>query len=385
LPQGPKRAVIFSYHTAGFGARKASIVFLAEALAELGWQVGFVTAQLSRLSALVRVPRLKDVPEGRRNVWIPRSDRLSTFVWVPPFHPATTGMDLINRMATPLFALYPHLLPEAIRRRVRSAELVIIESCSAVLLLPLLKKLAPKAKFVYRASDRLNAIGMHPMLTTVLNQTAADYDLFTAPSELILADCPAGVKTCHLPQGLEKSLFHAAVPSPFESAGPHAIIAGDMMFDHASVEMMVKNFPDMTFHTFGRMDVRDLTSYRNLIHHGEVPFETLRDFIVHADIGIAPYHDNAEHHYLNTTSLKLVQYTYARLPILAPHFVKGDRDHVKDYTPGDEASIIGAMRAALGVDRRTIDRSGIYDWREIAQRMLEEVRLDSEARISKAV
>lgn len=385
MSQGPKRAVIFSYHTAGFGARKASIVFLAEALAELGWQTGFVTAQLSRLSALAGVPRLKDVPEDRRNVWLPQSGRLSAFVWVPLFHPATTGVGLLNRIATPLFALYPHLLPETIRDRVRAAHLVIIESCSGVLLLPLLRKLAPEAKFVYRASDRLDAIGMHPMLTTVLNRTAADYDLFTAPSELILADCPPGARTCHLPQGLEKSMFHAAVPRPFDSAGPHAVIAGDMMFDHASVEMMARNFPDMTFHTFGRMDVRRIAACRNLVHHGEVPFETLRDFIVHADLGIAPYVDDAGHHYLNTTSLKLVQYTYARLPIVAPDFVKGGRDHVKGYTPGDEASITRAVQAALGVDRRKIDCSGIYDWREIAQRMLEEVGLDRARQIPKAV
>lgn len=368
-----KSAVFFSYHTAGFGARKASVVFLAEALAGLGWQTSVVTTQLSRLSVLAGVPRLKNVPEDQRNTWIDLSDGLSTFVWVPLLHPATSKFGLLDRLATPLFHLYPRLLPEAVRHRVRAAQLIVIESCAAVLLLPLLRKLAPTAKFVYRACDPLNTVGMHPMLQTTLDRTAAQYDLFTAPSRGALADYDPDVKTCYLPQGIDKSLFDRPVPSPLEGGGPQAVIAGDMMFDYVSVEMMMRNFPNVTFHMFGSMNVEPFSSFPNLAYHGEVPFETLRDFMIHADIGIAPYLDRPDYHYLCESSLKLVQYTYASLPILAPHFCKGDRDHLKGYTPGDEESIVRAAEEALRVNPQTVDRSGVYDWREVAETMLAEV------------
>jgi 2-beta-glucuronyltransferase len=364
----------------GFGARKASTVFFAEGLARLGWQIDFVTAQLSLLSVLAGVPRLKMVPDKQRNTWIERGNGISTFVWLPPFHPATTGFRLVNRMATPLFYLYPHLLPETIRRRVRSSQLIIIESCSAVMLFPLLKKLAPNATFIYRACDPLDAIGMHPILETVLNRTAADYDLFTSPSKIILETFPSNVKTCYLPQGIQKSLFDVSVPSPFEGNGPHAIIAGDMMFDLLSFEMMVRNFPHITFHAFGRMELGDLISSHNLIHYGEVPFETLRDYMVHANFGIAPYLDRPDVRYLTESSLKFVQYTYARLPILAPSFCKGGRDHLKCYTPGDEASIILAVEEVCRVDRRTIDRSDVYDWHETVAKMLRDVDLPGDVK-----
>lgn len=369
----PKSAVIFSYHTVGFGARKASVVFLAEALAGLGWQTNVVTTQLSRLSVLAGVPRLKNVPEDRRNIWIDLSDRLSAFVWVPLLHPATTKFGLLNRIATPLFHLYPHLLPDAVRRRVRSSQLVVIESCAAVLLLPVLRKLAPTALFIYRACDPLNTVGMHPMLQETLDRTAAHYDLFTSPSRAILADYNEDVKTCHVPQGIDKSLLDVSVPSPLEGDGPHAIIAGDMMFDYVSVEMMMRNFPNVTFHMFGRMNVERFSAFPNLAFHGEVPFGTLRDFMVHADIGIAPYLDLSHYHYLSDSSLKLIQYTYAGLPILAPHFCKGGRDHLKGYTPGNEESIVRATEEVLRVNRQAVDRSGVYDWREIAEMMLAEV------------
>lgn len=373
--QPANRAVIFSYHSMGFGTRKNSVVFLAEGLAELGWRIDLVTAQLSFLSVLARVPRLKTIPRHQRNTWLERTPLISNFVWVPAIHPATTRHGFIDRLATPVFRLYPHLVPEAIRERARSARLIVIESCSAVMLYPLLKRLSPNAKFVYRACDSLEAIGMHPVMKEIESETAPDYDLFTSPSNLLLEAYPPSVRTCLLPQGLQKALFDVPVASPFENGGPHAIVAGDMMFDRLSFGTMVRNFPQMTFHAFGRMDLGDLQQYENLVRHGEVPFETIRSYIVHADLGIAPYLDRPDVHYLGESSLKLVQYTYARLPILAPYFCKAGRDHVKDYRPGEEASIVRAVEEALLVDRRTIDRSDVKDWQEIAAKMLSEVGL----------
>ncbi len=81
--QRPKRVVLFSYHSIGFSARKNSIVFWAEKLAEIGWQVDFVTTQLSLLSVLASVPRLSNIPRHQRNRWIAQSHDLSSFIWVP--------------------------------------------------------------------------------------------------------------------------------------------------------------------------------------------------------------------------------------------------------------------------------------------------------------
>ncbi len=370
-----KSSVIFSYHSMGFGGRKNSVIFLAEALANMGWKIDLVTAQLSLLSKLAGVPRLRQIPSSQHNRWLRRTDQISNFVWIPALHPATTPFKSLNRLATPLFVLYPYLLPQVVRERVRRARLVVVESCSAVLLYPLLKKLAPNAKFVYRACDSLDAIDMHPMLAKAAVKTAPDYDLFTSPSRLLLSDFPSNAKKCHVPQGLEKVLFDVSAPSPFVRPGPHAIVAGDMMFDISSFEMMVKNFPQITFHTFGRMELAGLEAFGNLVHHGEVPFETLVGHIVHADLGIAPYLDRPEVHYVAESSLKLVQYTYAQLPILAPYFCKGDLDHLKGYRPGDKQSIVRAVEEVLLVDRRTIDRSYVCDWNEIATKMLSKVDL----------
>jgi 2-beta-glucuronyltransferase len=372
-----KRTVIFSYHSIGFGNRKNSVIFLAEALARLGWKVDVVTAQLSLLSRLAGVPRLRQIPTSQCNRWLQQTDQISNFVWIPILHPATTPFKPLDRLATPLFHLYPYLLPHAVRERVREAQLVIIESCSAVLLFPLLKKLAPDARFVYRASDSLEAVDMHPMLGRAAIETAPDYDLFTSPSHRLLATFPAGINKCHVPQGLEKALFDASAPAPFPGSGPNAVVAGDMMFDLESFELMVKNFPGVKFHVFGRMKLEGFGTYANLVHHGEVPFETLVGHLLYADLGIAPYLDRPEVHYLAESSLKLIQYTYAQLPILAPYFCRGDLEHVRVYNPGNEGSIIKALNQALSVNRQTIDRSGVLDWNKVAVEMLTKLDLSA--------
>jgi 2-beta-glucuronyltransferase len=376
------RAVVFSFHSLGFGLRKSTTVFLAEGLAELGWQVDLVTVQLSFLSQLARVPRLTCVPRHQRNDWLERTPRMSNFVWVPAIHPATSRSGFIDRLTTPIFRLYPYLLPKTIRQRARSARLIVIENSSAALLYPVLKRLSPDAKFIYLALDSMDAIGMHPVIKEFENKTASDYDLFVSPSKLLLQAYPPSVRKCFLPQGLDKALFDLPVASPFEDGGPHAIVAGDMMFDRVSFEMMVRNFPKVTFHAFGCMDLGDLYRYQNLVYHGEVPFEVLRSYIVHADFGIAPYLDRPDVHYLGESSLKLVQYTYARLPILAPYFCKSGRDHIKDYRPGDETSIVRAVEEALLVDHRTIDTSVVRDWNEITAEMLSKVDISKKSGIA---
>jgi 2-beta-glucuronyltransferase len=380
LSQSTKRALVFSFHSLGFGLRKSTVVFLAEGLAELGWRVDLVTVQLSLLSQIARVPRLTCVPRHLRNSWREHTPLISNFVWVPAIHPATSRFGFIDRLVTPLYRLYPYLLPEAIRQKARSADLIVIENSSATLLYPKLKRLSPNAKFVYCAIDSMEAIGMHPVIQEIENKTAADYDLFTSPSKILLEAYPRSVKKYFLPQGLNKGLFDLPIATPFEDVGPHAVVAGDMMFDRVSFEMMVRNFPKITFHAFGCVDLGDLDRYPNLIYHGEVPFETLRNYIVHADIGIAPYLDRPDVYYLCESSLKLVQYTYAGLPILAPYFCKAGRDHIKDYRPGEEDSIVGAIEEALRFDRRTVDKSSVKDWKDLAAGMLSGTGLLEEER-----
>jgi len=371
-------AVLFTQQFVGLNTRKTGMVFWAETLARLGFDTYAVTVQLSALSRLAGSPRLKAVPKEDLNIWRQRGEQLFGFVWVAPLHPARLGSSFLNRAAERVYALYPWFLPEAVREVVRKADLIVIESCAAVLLFETLRSLAPKrAKIVYCASDRLGTVGMHPMLADTLARTATSYDLIRVPAKAMIGDFPSSARVAFIPHGIDKAAFSELPPSPFESSGPHVVVAGDMLFDAAALDVLLDAFPDVTFHAFGRMNLDTTGARPNLRVHGEVPFAALAGHLLHADVGFAPYLDRPEAHYLVESSLKLIQYTYCRLPIVAPHFASAGRPHVIGYGTDDPASIVQALKRALAYDRTTIDARGVVSWEEVIACMLKAVALQT--------
>jgi 2-beta-glucuronyltransferase len=363
-------AVIFSQHILGLGTRKTSTVFFAEALARRGWSVRFVTVQLSRLSYLVKNPRLKEVPPGDVNKWRSRGDNLYNYVWVPFLHPATFPTPLLNKATSFFTDIYPMLLPTAVKKEVADARLVIIESCAALALFRRLKVVGMRAKFVYFAHDRLAAIGMHPVLEKLQWRVAREFDLIRTNANGLVEDFPADAPVEYLPQGLDKASFDVETKSPYSDGTVNIVIAGDMLFDEDAVHVVLEAFPTVEIHAFGRTSPEDLIQYRNFHHYGEVPFSALLPYIKHADVGFAPYRDRPGLDYLAESSLKLIQYSYARLPIVAPDFAKGTRDHVVSYVPAQPATVARAVSRALSFDRSKIEVAAIPDWEEMARLVL---------------
>ncbi|BCJ91923.1 hypothetical protein IZ6_26580 [Terrihabitans soli] len=373
------RAVLFTQQFVGRGTRKTGMVFWAEALAELGWETFVVTTQISWLSRIFNPQRLAGVARAEMNDWIARAPNLRGYIWVPPVHPVSTRWDIVNQVTSPLAGLFARSLPKAVRDVVAKADLIVIESCAAAVLFPVLKRVAPRARFVYCASDRLNAVGMHPVIQKALDRSARDYDLIRVPSPSLLADFDPACRASYIPHGVARTSFDSVRRSPFKPGRRNIVVGGDMAFDLQSVTAVVLAFPELQFHFFGKMVIGDLALQPNVTRHGEVPFETLVGFLQHADVGMAPYVEKAELNYLAESSLKLAQYTYCRLPTIAPAFAAGSRRHIVAYDPKDPSSAVEGMRVALSMDRDKIDRSDIIDWTTVIGRVLDEVGLAAKA------
>jgi 2-beta-glucuronyltransferase len=364
----------------GRGSRKTGMIFWAEALARRGFDTFVVTTQLSWLSYFGSNPRLRMVERSDFNRWRRSDDRMHDFIWLPIFHPASVAGPLLGQISAPVFGLYPWLLPAAVRDVVAEADLIVIESCAAVLLFDRLKQIArPDARFVYCASDRLGTVGMHPMLEDVLDRTAADYDLVRVPAEVMTADFPSAARVAFIPHGIDKAVFDEAGDNPFEGPGPHAVVAGDMLFDCKTFAILLDAFPTACFHAFGRMGLADFADRSNLRIHGEIPFTDLARWIRHADVGIAPYRDRPAAHYIAQSSLKLIQYQYCRLPTVAPYFAAKGRANVVGYNPDDSISIVNAFAAALALDRTTLDVSAVAEWDTVIGRVLVGAGLEDRA------
>jgi 2-beta-glucuronyltransferase len=361
---GRASAFLFTQQTIGLGGRKTSMVFLAEALARRGYQVHVVTTQLSWLTRLRRGNHPAMRGDVRRNRWYD-ADGMRGFLWVPPVHPVGVSGRLRQWLAAPLVAAYGALLPRAVVRPLRHAQLVVIESCAAVALFRRVRRVARDARILYSMNDRLTVIGMHPGLEHRLRADAARYDLVRVPAAALLGDLP-DARAALVRHGIDRRAFDAESRSPYPT-GPNAVLIGDMMLDQPLLERLVKSFPEVRFHYFGRTAL-NFAAPANLTAWGEQPFEGVVPFVQHADVGLALYRREPGLAYLAESSLKNLQYRYCGLPVVGPDFAVATVPRALAYDPEQPVSAERALRAALARGRGA--RGGVADWDEVAGELL---------------
>jgi 2-beta-glucuronyltransferase len=347
--------------------RKVDLHFMTEALNARGVPVDILSMRLSLISRLVGDERWTFARARPLNRWTAISPLLREFIWISPLHPVATGRAWLDRLTTPLARLYGRRLPWAVKSELGSYSHIVIESGVSVLTIPEIRRLAPQAVVIYHAADRLSTIGAHPAAKTVLGEQAGALDLVHVMAEAIKGDIPARTNIVHLSHGISKRAFDTCNSNPY-AGSRNAVSVGDMLFDAGAISTMAGSFPDWTFHLFGRL-ARLPDRFPNVVAHGERPFDEIVGFIKFADIGIAPYRLMPDADYLSQSSMKMIQYSYCRLPIVAPDFAAAGRRHVLAYDPRSPDSIRAAFGAAIGFDRTTIDTSDVMDWTEKTARL----------------
>lgn len=363
-----RRIVILSSHVFLDGFRKASIHFVASRWAAAGDEVCFTTVGHSWMSRFKQKERLEALRSAQGNRYAEVEPRLFAGAYLPPLHAFSTGRPLVNRLVKPLFAFYGRHLPEFVRRKIESADLVVIESGTPVVFLDLVRRLNPEAKLLYFCRDLLRSVGAAPYLREVEQRGIGLFDSVCVPSRRLGEMLPPGGKVHFVPQGIEGAVFDRAEVSPYPKGSRNAVAVGDMLFDQVSVAAMASAAPEVTFHLFGIRWRGDVPA--NIRVHGEQSFETLAAYIRHADIGLAPYRVNSSEVYLAESSLKLLQYGYCRLPVLLPDIIPVSRGNEITYSlegPNDWRAIVDA---ALALPRREAYRDGILTWDDVARQTL---------------
>ncbi len=354
------------------------MVYWAETLADLGWEIGMVTVQLSRLTEITNPSRFAIFPSDAINRWRDRGPNRRGFVWVPPIHP----MRLPTRWLDPVTVLaakrYGASLPQAIIDEAAQADLIVIESTVAVALFETLRKAAPHARFVYCASDRLVPNGMSPVLQDILERTAPLYDLVRVPAQSMVADFPPGTNIHHIPHGVDRAAFDIVGPNPYAPGSCNLVVAGDGAYDPVATRHIAQAIPEATVHLFGRMSTDSLSGQSNAQFHGEVPFSVLVPYLQHADVGLAPYEDRPNRNYFAESSLRQLQYILCKLPIVLPTFAAPLPQPFHFLYDAHRPQTAGAAaRAALSCDRSVISDEDVIDWRQVIARVLYHAGLGS--------
>ena len=366
-PQRAFRVAFFSVHPYA-SKRKAGFHWLAQAYRRAGWEVLFVTVGFSWISYLKRVVKT-DAYDGPFNSWLQTTDGVWTYVWRPFFHPVNLRNAIFNRLSAPIFRTYGRQTPKEIEERVITADQIILESSAAILLFDQLRKANPHAHYVYRVSDDVNVIGNHPVLGTEEHRLAPLFDLISIPSALLtpkFAHCK-NVQVLH--HGIDPDIFAGIYQDPYPRDGRIRVLSvGATLFDYDAAITAATLFPEWGFYFFG--DMGCFSNLANIHCRGEVKFDELKPYFVHADIGAAFYKLENGAEYLVDTSNKIAQYAAAHLPIVCPLASPSGRTDFFSYQMNNVASLKEAFLRASRVDRDSLKSFRPMSWDKVAQAIM---------------
>ncbi|KAF3996308.1 glycosyltransferase [Glaciimonas immobilis] len=344
--------------------RRVNVHFIAAELKKYG-PTSFFSCQYSFLSQLKSDPR-KSLNRLANKVGL--RDGVNCFLWKTFIHPFNTRHNFCAPIENFLFKRYINNPNPILVEWIKNTDVIIFESGIAPIFFDLVKRLNPKAKTIYLASDDLETINVASYVKNTFAEVGPKMDAICLTSSLMADEMP-DLKNCYVvPHGFDSSVQDHANPSPY-GPGLHAVSVGSMLFDPDFFVIASKLFPEVTFHIIGcGMEV--LPEFgKNVIVHVEMPHLLTLPYIKHATIGIAPYRSENVPRYLSDTSMKLIQYDFFQLPAVCPNGVVGDYVSRFGYTPGDAESILRAVRGALEAPRLPPQKLHL-SWSEVVERLL---------------
>lgn len=353
--------------------RKAGFHWLANAFWQLGWEVTFLTVAISYLSLLKKDYRFQYPILKQANQLIEIKPKFYSYVYFTPWHPANLRLDLFNHLSKELFRHYSSFINSVLDQEIKASDLFIFESTPGIVLFDYFSSLNQKAKLIYRVSDDLAFLKNHPLVLKKEQECASQFDLVSVPSEFLYHKFKDNSNCCLHYHGIPKALFQDNCQSPYQTHNQiNAIFVGNSYLDYDFFYWASQLFPNWSFHIIGNFPNLSDYNYENVIAYGEMPFSETIPYLVHADIGlqVRTYSPGVES---LSDSLKVIQYTYCQLPIVAPSYLPSSREHFFYYYPRDPTTIKKALLKASCYPREKINTQGIYSWEELALELLERI------------
>jgi 2-beta-glucuronyltransferase len=358
--------------------RRAGFHFVADALWKAGHEVLFVTTGISWISRArgdnrTRYPELM---EGRNKLVEERPGFLS-YVHFTPWHPHTLVLPPLDALTRPFMGLYGGFPLGAAEPLLKDAGLFIYESCNALFLFERCRALASGAKHVYKVSDDVRLLrSAHPALFDLETRLAPEFDLVSVPCEYLAGKFSGRARVEIHRHGVDRAPFDAAKASPYRGS-PNCVFVGNAYLDRAFLKNAADSCPDVFFHAIGPLD--KLPEAPNIRAYGEIPFLETVPFIKFADVGLHTLDLSHSAHAMSfTDSLKVKQYRFCGLPVVAPAKLGVPGEGVFGY--GDDPASCGeAVRAALASGRDLRRAEGVESWDEVAARIIADAFVERQA------
>ncbi len=366
-PAGRRIVILSGFHDYRT-ARRGSIQMLADACVRLGARVSFVSTRFSQLSRRTGDSRLFLWDRANRTE---RVNDVDCYLWRTPLHPFAASNPLLSALNARAFRLWAALPNADFDAIMSAADDIIIESSVAAVFVRRLRRLNPRGRIIYFATDRLDTHGAHPAVQAELVAVADQIDHFALRARALASEFGfARDRLYHAEFGIHAPDFANVGASPY-TAKLNAVSVGNGLFDADFYKRVAPHFPQVEFHLIGTGPRFEAPP--NVHLHPEMPFRDTLPWLAHATIGLAPYVYAVGADYVAESSLKLAQFEYLGLPAVTADFATAGNPNRLGYTLGDTESMIAATRAALARAGHITPRQ-FLSWDDVATRVLDPAR-----------
>jgi len=169
--------------------------------------------------------------------------------------------------------------------------------------------------------------------------------------------------------GINRSLFDKKYQNPFNNSYVNLIFVGVGVLDEFFISF-IKSLKkeNYFFHFIG--PISNSFSSKNTIFYGELKFEETLAFLKFADIGIQ-IRNFTEGIEVLEKSLKIIQYSYCKLPIISPKYLGLKGPNNFSYN-NNYKSIKSAIKKSLSFNRSNYDNTWVKDWDTVLDNILDD-------------
>ncbi len=344
--------------------RDAGMHRFAKSLAAKGHHVDFVTFGQSWLKQRTK----KETRHYAASAELAARDgrnppNIHAHVHREAFHPLS-GSPQAERLTRLLERFYGRVLDPWTQNAASKADVVILECGYAPYYFNAIRRVNGHAQMIAFYNDRLDLVGFRPETLALNDRMMPRFDLVRTNAEALLPYLPAGVNGRYVPQGVDKEKIRFDLPSPYTPGTRNIVSIGNMLFDEAAVREIAAAAAtqNANVHVIGAL-MADPPA--NVIVHGELPFERTLPFIIHADVGLAPYRPVEGADYLIQSSLKIQQYSYCGLPILLASQLGIDGQNFVLYDRTLSGNVNEAVARAFAIGKSRDYGRDVRGWDEV--------------------
>ncbi len=346
--------------------KRTSFHFIAEGLRNAGWEVKFITVGISSLDRLQGTERWRDAQSHGLNLLRENGDGFLSYIHCPMIHPKATSKSVLRGLLGFATEPYRRSLAHAVCPIIEDVDAVLLESCDGVLLLSEALGCLNKKIIVYRPSDLLSAVGIHPSVVASFMATRDRIDRILLPSRLMLGSPElSGIDPSRIsivPHGVSREILDCQTgetwnPYNFSRGELNVMTVGGMAFDSDFVSSVIPKITEYKFHFFGQ--IPGIPKSSNIILHGEQPYADIVQQATSADIGAAFYRSDSPS-YLLESSNKIRMFLSLGKPVVCPFSLDKDAEQrgLYSYSPNSVESFVQALERArrFGVPNPTPSR-----------------------------